>query len=558
MTERQGRAGWIRAVLAGGFLLAAGSAWGWIPKTPYPLVAEQDAFALEKTLPDTAWQVEKPEVLVGDKGWKIALGTLSPDGKGIDPFLVRTTRGTGGLAFRIIKDGDAKRPLTVTVTGDSLTASALTLLSGDTSRDMTLNWSFKSDSPAMLQGKFLASFDTASAEIPFAVALLRSPDLFEIGFGVSSAEPAAYRTGFFLDQGGPVDVPVLARPGDVLWVRVVNRGTNVLETTKTGLTPHRICFDGRASGAKYVFPAFGMVVKSDALTAGDTTLAFAVPYAGGNRPAVNFPLTVHVKNYTVLGTAASADGAALQPIKMALPGALPTLLPMEGATLSAEAVHPKYTPLVQKVFRAVTFDAPVFTIPGAGKFAALPVLVTWRFSSNDLVVPGILTAAQAEVFLNGVRGGGDAVRTLLNAVGVYKHFADKAVDLRTIVPTADLSRYFEVGYDGATVTLTFRVLVVDSPEKKVDGLLDGGVGWFVLYDGAEDRRFFDPLCLAYTPFSGGISPTPTQVPPTPTPGPGTPTVAPKPADSGKGGCSLGVGPSVLFFVAPLALMILRR
>ena len=555
--------GWGRVLAAGVLLLAmGGGAWGWLAKTPYPLMGDADIFAQSKALPDTAWQAESADLLVGDKGWKMALGALSIDGKGVFPLMVRTTKQSGGVPFRVIKDGDPKRSLTMTVTGEGWGASPLTLASGDTSGDLAVTWNIAADAPAMLRGSFRASFDNASSDIPFFLALLRSPDVFEIGFGVGSSEPSVYRSELYPDQSMPIDVPVICRPGDQLWVRVVNWGTNTLEASRTGMTLHRIFFDGGTAGAKYPFSAFGMVAKSDALATGDTTLAFAVPYAGGNRPSVNYPLALHVKNYSSLGHGASADGAALQPMKMVLPNGLPQLIPMEAATLSAEAVHPKYTPLVPNTFKAVTCDAPVFTIPPAGKFAALPLVVNWSFTSADLVRSGLLSAAQVEKFLNGVRGGGDVIRTVLKDVGVYKHFADRALDFRTLRPTTELTRYFEVGYNGVTVTLSFRVLLVDSPQKKVDVISDGGVGWFVIYDGTEDRRFTDPLCLAYTPFVGGITPTPLPPTPTPTPGPGTPTVTPVPSqaqdEGSKSGCSLGGVPGALLLLLPLGLVWGRR
>lgn len=557
------RRGWGGLLAAGAVLLAlGGGAEGWIAKTPYPLMGDFDIFAQGKSLPDTAWQAESADLLVEEKGWKVALGALSPDGKALAPLMIRTTKASGGALFRVIKGGDAKKSLTMTLTGEGLGGGGLTLLSGDTSGDMTVTWNVAADAPAVLQGTFRASFDAASSDMPFFLALLRSPDVFEIGFGVGSAEPVVYRSELYPDQSMPIDVPVICRPGDQLWVRVVNWGTNTLEASRTGLALHRTFFDGATSGAKYPFSAFGMVVKSDALATGDTTLAFAVPYAGGNRPSVAYPLALHVKNYSSLGSGASADGAAWQPMKMVLPNGLPHLVPMEAATLSAEAVHPKYTPLVANTFKAVTLDAPVFTIPAAGKYAALPLVVNWTFSSADLVRSGLLTASQAEKFLNGVRGGGDVIRTVLKNVGVYKHFADRALDFRTLMPTTELTRYFEVGYNGATVTLSFRVILVDSPEKKVSAILDGGVGWFVIYDGTEDRRFSDPLCLAYAPFAGEITPTPLPPTVTPTPGPGTPTVTPAPSvmpdEGSKSGCSLGGVPGALLLALPLAFLWRRR
>ena len=124
----------------------------------------------------------------------------------------------------------------------------------------------------------------------------------------------------------------------------------------------------------------------------------------------------------------------------------------------------------------------------------------------------------------------------------------------------ELPRYFDAGFDGTRVTLVFRVILVDAPEKRVDPISDGGGGWCVIYDGAEDRRFMDPLCLAYTPFAGGITPTP--IPPTavPTPGPGTPTATPSKApELGSGsGCSLGGGAGALLLALPLVLLGWRR
>ncbi len=551
----------FRGLVAGVMILAlGGGAWGWIAQTPYPLGGDFDLFIQRSGLPDTAWQAERADLLVGDGGWTVGLGTLSVDGGGSPPLMIRTTKPSGGVTFRVIKDGDPKRPLTVTVAGEGLESRGVTLLSGDTSRDMVVTWRLAADAPTMVQGSLRASFDTVSSDMPLALGLLRDPDVFEIGFGVGSAEPVAYRSAFYPAQGMALDVPLVCRPGDQLWVRVVNWGTNTLESSRTGLTFHRLFFGGTPSGAKYPFSSFGMLLKSDSLPTGDTTLTLAVPYAGGNRPSVTYSLGLHVKNYTDLGGGVSADGALWRPMRMILPQALPQLMPVEAATLSAEAVHPKYTPLVPRAFRAVTLDAPVFTIPPLGKYAALPLGVTWSFSSADLVRSGILTEVQAEAFFRGVRSGGDVIRTVLSKVGVYKHFSDRALDLRTLVPTVELPRYFDAGFDGTRVTLVFRVILVDAPEKRVDPISDGGVGWFVIYDGAEDRRFMDPLCLAYTPFAGGITPTP--IPPTavPTPGPGTPTATPSKApELGSGsGCSLGGGAGALLLALPLVLLGWRR
>jgi Synergist-CTERM protein sorting domain-containing protein len=524
---------------------AVGGAFSISQLPPFPLESNTDLFALGEVFDGGASQTESFSVTVASEAPLVLFGNTRCTGSQLDPFLVRTVLPKGTLALPVSNE-DPTRSLDVTLGGTGITARSLSFVSGDVRKETTLTWDFGARSygtfPAFLAvSSDTVSPDTDAARLPFVMTLLRRPDLFEVGFAVGNVEPSRFRTYTFGPADQAIPLRVLAAPNDRLWVRLRNWGTNTVNVEGSELVRNRYLFGEASADVPHIFPGFGALLRSFRFVGMTVSPDLHLTGVGGYRLDVTYDISLDVVPYTPLFTPLAMGSATLQAISTDIPQGLDEVVLLTNiGPVTFEEVHPLYVPSVRNVFKAFQFSISVDQTIPPGKYPGLPFLVSWEFSSADLLtVWDAATIADFEASMETVQ---DQTTAIFEKIHLFKHFEEGAVNLVNLAGNS-WRNFFEAGYDATTgrFTITFRLLLVDSPDEAVVALDDGGIGYLIIYDGAYDGLLLDPLCLALS--SGGLPP------PVPT-GSG---------DGEGGGCSLGFIPAgwVLLLI-PLGILAHRR
>lgn len=249
---------------------AAGGAFSLSQLPPFPLEGETDLFALGDIFDDGASQTESFLVTVASDTPLVAFGNTRCAGTQIDPLLVRTTLPKGTLRLPISHE-DSGLSLDVTLDGTGITPRSLSFVSGDLRKETTLSWSFGSRTYGAFPAFLAVSSDTASpdaetARLPFTMALLRRPDLFEVGFALGNTEPSRFRTYAFGPENREITLRTLVAPGDRLWVRLRNWGTNTVNAEGTDFIRERYLFGEASADIPHIYPGFGALFRSLFLT----------------------------------------------------------------------------------------------------------------------------------------------------------------------------------------------------------------------------------------------------------------------------------------------------
>ncbi|MCF7935320.1 MAG: hypothetical protein K9L28_03115 [Synergistales bacterium] len=552
----------------GGIFLCGGAAPASQP--PYPLEVESDIFVESTALSGGFGQSDRLEITFSQNGATLAVGGVSLDVQALDRLLLRTTKADGSLTAHCT-NAEPARSVDVYTEGDALDASETRFVSGDRTRELAVRWKAGDRAPGLGSGRIVISGDQAVTTVPLQLAFLEDPDVFQLEYasGTVSADPQAYRSLFVDPRSTTIDLSVMARADDVLWFRLFNWGTNVVEAGGSGLTDSGVVVRSGDTAASVTYPAYGQRLRTGPLGLSPRVTLEVEGQAGYDLDAA-YRCYVDILSYSSFSRDMAIAGARLSPLEdLSLPAsALEMTIPGELGTLTCDEVHPKYLHDVDHPFRALEFGI------GAGnvdpdRVLTLPVLVSWTFSRRDVL--GVYSDDAVPAFFEQVAQASDQLKTLFARVRPVKQLriSGAAHDLVDLAGD-DWPSYFSGAMDpgSGAFTLHFRLIVVDSDSESVETLLHNGIGFFVVYDGDRNGVFADPLALDFAAREQDVPDRPRPTPclsPTATPGA---TNTPTPTggggdddDDGKDfGCSTGGAPFGALLLLPVlgVLAALRR
>ncbi len=571
----------ILSVCLGIFL--GSSAWGAQPIYPYPMVTNTDIFGAGDVFGEdrhNAFRHDSFSMALNGASWTVDFGILSPDAQALELLLLRTLHPRGSWILSFTHAGPllgAQDILEVSLEGDLLTAPPVRLVSGDVTWDIPFSWNFGSEpqgiSRAVLKGAYYTlSGDQetlqSEAEMAFSLALVTEPDTFVLGYaaGADDPPPSAYRYITLSSQESePVSMHVFATTTDTLWLRFLNMGKNGVRLSAPGFASQGISFAGGGSAGAGVFPGYLELLRSDLITG--MTFDLTVAGEGGYELQRRYPCSVTVVPYYPLPLATgdplqdSAAGAAIVPAQMEMPEGMSSVEAAQIGTNNrfGEADPAAYAELVPGAFRACYFDI------GAQRFdpedlIGLPLVVTWKITSEDLGLYGGLSGSQIASFFDSLKAPKDVTEKIFTHLRPFKQFghtgtADFADKAGTYWPF-----FFETGYNPQeeSVTVQFRMVLLDDERSGVTLAKKGQIGFFPLFDGVRDGVFRDPLALSYRSANLSVPagaeelgdlpnplPTGTIVPSSPTPGAS--------GSGGGSGCNGGFGGAFVLLL-PLAVL----
>jgi DNA polymerase III psi subunit len=555
----------LPALLVASFLSLALALACWAGgSAPYPLALDSDLFGYGGALSSTSnpygdpvGQEDQGTLTATTKALKAALSGQSIDLKGLDAGIIRTRNAAGSLPLSIANE-DTKYAVTVTVSGDGVAATTAQIEPGS-SGTLNLSWNLGSAVTALRSLTLSASYDKKLISVPMTLALLKVEDRFSLSVGAGGSTQPPLSWVETEDEGGEAELTLLAKEGDRIWARVDNRGTNVMRTEGDFTVANSLFLANEAkalSDLSLLYPGFGFILKTDAVSGDAGTYDLTLSGAGGYSYVANYLLDVEFRAYSSLFTGTCTDIAA-EVISPDLPDELKgeIALPQspDASHLTVEPVSEKYTPLVSNVFKGMALSYAMTTELSPDVVPALPVLVSWTVQKEDL--QKVLVQEDLDALFADLVSRPDRVRALFERIGLYEHFLDAAVDLYADLPevTENPDYFFTLQVDpkARSFTLGFRLILLDQGPEDVRAIADGTLGWIVIADGARDGIIKDPLCMASR--SGNV-PTAT-VGPTRRPS-GTPTttvtVTGYPPIQVNGGCDgLGSGTGLLVLLPVL-------
>ena len=565
------------------------SAWGAQPIYPYPMVANTDIFGAGEVFGEergNAFRHDSATVALDGTSWRVDFGALSPDAEDLDLLLLRTLSPRGNWTLSFTHTGallGAQDVLEISLEGDLLTASPVRLISGDVAKDIPFSWNFGSETQGISQALLKAAYYTVSGdeetlqsevEAPFSLVLVTEPGTFVLGYaaGAEDPPPSAFRyLALSSQEDKTLAMNVFATTTDTLWLRFLNMGKNGVRLSAPGFTSQGISFAGGGVAGAGVFPGYLELLRSNLITG--MTFALAVAGEGGYELQRRYSCTVTVVPYYPLDLAPldplaeSAAGARIVPAQMEMPEGMSSVEAAQIGTNNrfGEADPAAYAELVPGAFRACYFDI------GAQRFdpediIGLPLVVTWSITSQDLALYGGLSGSQIASFFDSLKAPKNVTEKVFAHLRPYKQFAHiGAADL-----VGESGNYwpffFETGYnpEDESVTLQFRMVLLDDERSGVTLAKKEQVGFFPLFDGARDGVFRDPLALSYrstvlsVPAGAdvlGVLPDPLPTG-TITPAAPSPTSGASGGGGGGSGCNAGFGGlgAMVLFLLPLGLL----
>ncbi len=569
-------------------LLGAGVFWGIPargaqPVYPYPLVEDRDVFGAGAVFGESrsnAFRHESFAMALDGTSWTVDFDVLSPDVANLDVLLLRTLLPRGSWTLSVtnsITFSGALDVLEISLEGDAISASPVRLVSGDVARDIPFSWNFGTDTVGISRATLKGAYYTVSGdeetlteevEAEFSLALVTDPDTFVLGYaaGAENPAPSAYRYVLLSSESAQeISMSLFATTTDTLWLRFLNMGKNGVRVSAPGFTAQEISFAGDGSEGAGIFPGYLELLRSNLITG--MTFNLSVAGEGGYDLQRSYPCSVTVVPYYALELAegdplgTSAAGASLIPSQMEMPEGMSSVEAAQIGTDNrfGESDPAAYAELVPGAFRACYFDI------GAQRFdpedtIGLPLVVTWKITSEDLSLYGGLSSEEIASFFDSLKAPENVTEEVFSHLRPYKQFGHlSAVDL------ADKAGsywpfFFETGYDPEeeSVTLRYRMVIVDDDKRAITLAKKGQIGFFALFDGARDGVFRDPLAASYKAANLAVPqgaeelgnlpdpvPTSSDIPVTPTSGAS--------GSGGGSGCNGGFG-GVFLVLLPLGLL----
>jgi len=555
-----------------------------LPVYPYPLVENKDIFGAGAVFGEprqNAFRHENFVMALDGTSWTVDFGVLSPDAANLDLLLLRTLLPASSWTLSATNTGPllgAEDVLEISLEGDLITSQPVRLISGDVTRDIPFFWNFGSEPQGISRCTLKGAYYTVSGdqetlvkevELDFSLALLTDPDSFVLGYaaGAEDPPPSAYRYLLLSStEDQEVAMNVFATTTDSLWLRFLNMGRNGVRVSAPGFTSQEISFAGGNSAGAGIFPGYLELLRSNLITG--MTFNLSVAGEGGHELQRRYPCSVTVVPYYPSELAAadplreSAAGATLVPSQMEMPQGMSSVELAQIGTDNrfGESDPAAYAELVPGAFRACYFDI------GAQRFdpeemIGLPLVVTWKVASEDLALYAGLSSGEIASFFDSLKAPRDVTRKIFSHLRPYKQFGHVlAADF--VDKTGNYwPFFFETGYDAEeqSVTVQFRMVLVDDAKRAVTLAQKGQIGFFALFDGARDGVFRDPLALSYRTSNLAVPagaevledlpdpiPTSSDTPTSPTPGGSS-------GSGGGSGCNAGFG-GVLLLLLPLGLL----